>query len=345
MKIAIFSAKSYDRRFFDSANTLHRHQLSYFETRLTRETASLAHGFEAVCAFVNDKLDSSVIARLSEAGINLLLLRSASYYHADLAAAADQRIVVTHVPDYSPHSVAEHAVAMMLALNRRIPHAFVRVREWNFSIEGLLGFNMHGKTAGIIGAGQIGAITGRILQGFGCKILAYDPTPSQQALAAGFEFGMLEDVLSESDIVSLHCPLIATTRNMISRLTLPWFKRGAMLINTSRGGLIDNRAAVDALENGRLGSLGIDVYEDEAEAFFGNHSRHGHADDIFSRLISMPNVLATGHQGFFTEEALQAIAETSLKAATDFAAGRTCTHSLSPDNLTVRRNGSRPATA
>ncbi|WP_043582666.1 2-hydroxyacid dehydrogenase [Geminisphaera colitermitum] len=345
MKIAVFSSKSYDRRFFDAANTLHRHQLSYFEARLTRETAPLAHGFEAVCAFVNDRLDSGALARLSEAGVNLLLLRSAGYNHADLEAAADLNIVVTHVPNYSPHSVAEHAAALMLALNRRIPHAFVRVREGNFSIEGLLGFDMHGKTAGLIGAGHIGAITGRILQGFGCKVLAYDPAPSEQAVAANFEFGMLEDVISASDIVSLHCPLTPSTRHLIGRLTLPWFKRGAMLINTSRGGLIDTRAVIESLENGLLGSLGIDVYEDEAEIFFEDHSRQGLGDDVFSRLIAMPNVLVTGHQGFFTEEAMQTIAETSLKAATDFAAGRTCAHVLTPASAAAAANGSRPATA
>ncbi|AHF90837.1 D-lactate dehydrogenase [Opitutaceae bacterium TAV5] len=343
MKIAVFSAKSYDRRFFDAANVRHRHRLTYFEARLTRDTVPLAHSFDAICVFVHDRLDAGVLARLGEAGIGLVLLRSAGYSHVDLRAAARLGMVVTHAAAYSPHAVAEHAVALMLALNRRIAHSYIRVREGNFSIEGLLGFNMHGKTAAIIGAGSIGAIVGRILQGFGCRVLAHDPSPSTEAAESDFTFGSLEEVISEADIISLHCPLVPATRHLISRVTLPWCKRGTMLINTSRGGLMDLPVVTDALENGCLGSLGLDVYEDEAGVLFEDHSRQDSGDDVFSRLVAMPNVIVTGHQGFFTQEAMEAIAESTLSSATVFACGESCPHALAP--AVPARGGSHPATA
>jgi len=328
MNIAVFSAKPYDRRFLDAANARHGHTLIHLEPRLSLETAALARGATAVCAFVNDRLDAAVLAALAAGGTRLILLRSAGYNHVDLGAAAACGLTVAHVPGYSPHAVAEHTVALILALNRHIHRAYNRVREGNFSIEGLLGFDLHGRTVGLVGAGRIGTVTGKILQGFGCHVRVHDPAPSEEARAAGFAFGSLEETLAEADIVSLHCPLLPATRHLINARSLASLRRGAMLINTSRGGLVDTRAVIDALVDGRLGYFGIDVYEEEAELFYEDRSDDILTDGVFSRLLTLPNVLVTGHQGFFTHEALTAIAETTLQGATDFAAGRPCRHAL-----------------
>ncbi len=328
MHLAVFSAKPHDHRFFDAANARGSYSVHYFEARLDRHTAALAQGRAAVSLFVNDRADASALAVLAEGGTRLVTLRSGGYNHVDLDAARRLGLTVTHVPDYSPHAVAEHTIALLLALVRRIPHAYSRVREGNFSVEGLLGFDLHGKTAAVIGTGKIGVITGRILRGFGCRVLAYDPKPGPDALAAGFTFGPLEDVLGEADIVSLHCPLLPATRHLINRSTLSWLKRGAVLINTSRGGLLDTHAVIDALGTGRLSALGIDVYEDEASLHYEDHSGQGVHDEVLARLIALPNVLVTGHQGFFTREALQAIAASTFAALDAFAAGRPCAHTL-----------------
>ncbi len=328
MKIVVFSAKSYDRRFLDAANSRHRHELLYLDAQLTRQTAELARGHAAVCAFVNDRLDAAGFEVLARAGVRLVLLRCAGYNHVDLAAANEHDIAVSNVPGYSPYAVAEHTIALMLALNRHIPRAYMRVKEGNLSIEGLLGFDMNGKTASLVGVGKIGAIVGKILQGFGCRVCAYDPHPSPAAIDADFIFASLEETLAAADIVSLHCPLVPGTRHVINRHTLGWMKRGAMLINTSRGALIDTGAVLDALDTGRLGALGLDVYEDEAGIFYEDHSHNGFGDDLFSRVIAHPNALVTGHQGFFTQEALTTIAETTLAAAADFQAGRPLAHAL-----------------
>lgn len=330
MHLAVFSAKAYDRRFFDAANARATtpHRITYFETRLDRHTAPLAQGADAVSLFVNDRADSDALAQLTAADVRLVVLRSAGYNHVDLAAARELGLTVTHVPDYSPHAVAEHTVALLLSLVRRIPQAYSRVREGNFSIDGLLGFDLHDKTVALVGTGRIGLITGRILQGFGCRVLAYDPKPSAEALAAGFEFCALEDAFGRADIVSLHCPLLPATRHLINRTTLDWMKRGAVLMNTSRGGLIDTRAVIEALETGRLGALGVDVYEDEAPLFYEDHSGRGIRDEVLGRLVSLPNVLVTGHQGFFTREALCAIAASTFVALDAFALNRPCAHAL-----------------
>lgn len=329
MHLAVFSAKSYDRCFLDAANARAGHTLHYLEARLDRHTAALAQGSPAVSLFVNDRADASALAVLAAGGTRLITLRSAGYNHVDLAAARRLGLTVTHVPDYSPHAVAEHAIALLLSLVRHIPHAYSRVREGNFCIDGLLGFDLHGKTAVLVGVGKIGLITGRILLGFGCRVLAYDPRPGVEALAAGFTFGPLEEILGQADIVSLHCPYLPATRHLINRSTLAWLKRGAVLINTSRGGLLDTRAVIDALATGRLSALGIDVYEDEAPLFYEDHSGQGLHDEVLSRLISLPNVLVTGHQGFFTREALQSIAASTFAALDAFAAGLPCPHTLS----------------
>ncbi len=328
MRIAFYSAKPYDRRFFDAANKQHGHEIDYLETRLAPATARLAHGSEAVCAFVNDRLDAGVLEQLAAGGTRLIALRSAGYNHVDLTAARRLGLTVVHVPEYSPHAVAEHTVALILALNRHIPRAYNRVREGNFSIEGLLGFDLHGKTVGLIGTGRIGVCTGQILQGFGCRVIAYDPQPAAEARAAGFHFDGLDGVLASADIISLHCPLTIETRHLINAETIAGMPRGVMLINTSRGALVDTRAVIDGLLSGQIGYLGIDVYEDEAELFYEDHSSRVLLDDQLSRLLTLPNVIVTGHQAFFTREAVTTIAETTLASVTHFASGSACKFAL-----------------
>ena len=322
MNIAVFSAKPYDRRFFDAAHAPHPQGLVYFEPRLTVATASLARGFPAVCAFVNDELGAAVLTALHAGGTRLIALRSAGYNHVDLAAARRLGLAVVHVPQYSPHAVAEHTVALLLALNRHIPRAYNRVREGNFSIEGLLGFDLHGKTVGLVGLGKIGHCVARILHGFGCRVLAVDPVPLSAELQGIVTVCSLDEMLTQADVVSLHCPLTPTTRHLINATTVARMKRGVMLLNTSRGALVDTAAVIEALLAGQIGYLGIDVYEDEAELFYEDRSSRLITDDVFSRLLTFPNVLVTGHQAFFTREALTTIAETTLYAVADFEAGR-----------------------
>jgi D-lactate dehydrogenase len=349
MRLAVFSAKAHDRRFLDAANSRAGHRILYLESRLDRHTAALARGHVAVSLFVTDRADASVLTLLAEGGTRLVTLRSAGYNHVDLAAARRLGLTVTHVPDYSPHAVAEHTVALLLSVVRRIPHAYTRVREGNFCIEGLLGFDLHGKTVGLIGAGKIGLITGRILKSFGCRVLAYDPRPSPAAREAGFIFKSFNEVIESADIVSLHCPLVPTTRHLFNHTTFGWMKRGGVLINTSRGGLIDQDALVEALESGRLSALGMDVYEDEVMVTQHDHAGPGHRDDPISRLVSLPNVLVTGHQGFFTAEALADIATSTFAAMADFAENRPCAHVLTAPEKTsgqsprLAPHGSSPA--
>lgn len=337
MQIAVFSAKPHDRHFLDAANLRAGHVLHYLEARLDRHTAALAAGREAVSIFVNDRADAAALSALADYGVRLVTLRSAGYNHVDLATARALGLTVTHVPNYSPHAVAEHTIALLLALVRRIPQAYSRVREGNFAIEGLMGFDLHGKTVALLGMGKIGIIVGRILLGFGMRVLAYDPRPAPEAVAAGVEFGPLETVLGEADVVSLHCPLLPNTRHLINRTTLGWMKRGAVLLNTSRGGLIDMRSVIEALETGRLGALGLDVYEDEAPLLYGDHSGREFRDEAISRLIALPNVLVTGHQGFFTQEALAAIATGTIAAIDAFAGARAHPHTLTAPGASSSR--------
>lgn len=329
MKIAFFSTKPYDRRFFDATNDPRRHEILYLEPRLTAATASLAHDCPAVCAFVNDQLDADVLRALHAGGTRLIALRSAGYNHVDLAAARHLGLTVVHVPHYSPHAVAEHTVALMLALNRNIHRAHNRVREGNFSIDGLLGFDLFGKTVGIVGAGRIGTCLARILQGFRCRVLLSDPQPSAESRAAGFSFVPPETLLATSDVVTLQCPLTPATRHLVNARTIARMKRGVMLINTSRGALVDTPAVIAGLLSGQIGHLGLDVYEDEAELFYEDRSNRLIADEVFSRLLTLPNVLVTGHQAFFTREALTTIAETTLASIAAFADGRTGSFVLS----------------
>ncbi len=322
MKVAVYSTRSYDRSHLQAANASGTHEFHWFEARLSVATTSLAHGCDAVCAFVNDRLDAPVLTALANGGVRLIVLRCAGYNHVDLDAAAALGLVVANVPAYSPHAVAEHAVALLLTLNRHTHLAHDRIHRGDFTLDGLQGFDLHGKTAGLVGTGRIGVITGRILQGFGCRVLAYDPVPPAEAIAAGFEFVGLEDLLAGADIVSLHCPLVPATRHIINAAALARMKPGALLINTSRGALIDTHAVITALEKDRLGGLGIDVYEHEATLFFEDHSATGIPDAVFARLTSLPNVVATAHQGFLTHEALGNIASAVIDSLDAHAAGR-----------------------
>lgn len=306
------------------------HDFRWIEARLDLSNVALAHGSDAICVFVNDCVDAPVLNALAAGGTRLIALRCAGYNNVDLTAATALGIMVVNVPAYSPNAVAEHAIALLLTLVRRTHLAYGRVARGDFHLDGLLGFDLHGKTAGLLGTGRIGVITGRILKGFGCRVLAHDPFPPKEALEAGFEFCPLETLLAESDIVSLHCPLLPSTKHIINEATLARLKPGAFLINTSRGGLIDTHAALAALENNHLGGLGLDVYENEAALFFDDHSATGLNDPLLTRLLALPNVLLTGHQGFFTHEALTAIATSTLESLNNFAAGQPCRFALKP---------------
>ena len=317
MKVAVFSTKQYDRASLDRANP-GRHELRYFEPRLDGATAPLTQGHEAVCAFVNDRLNASVLETLAANGVQLIALRCAGFNNVDLPAAQRLGITVARVPAYSPHAVAEHTVALILALNRKLHRAYNRVREGNFALDGLLGFDLHGRTAGVIGTGKIGAVAARILHGFGCTVLAFDPFPDESCRALGVRYVALDELLRASDIITLHCPLTAENHHLIDAAALAQMKDGAMLINTSRGGLLDTRAVIEALKSGRIGHLGLDVYEEESELFFEDLSSTILRDDIFSRLLTFPNVIITGHQGFFTREALDNIASTTIENITQF---------------------------
>ncbi len=312
MNIAIFSTRPYDRVFLTRANAAGRHRLAFHEARLDSASAAAAQGAQVVCAFVNDQLDADVLQRLHAGGVRLLALRSAGFNHVDLAAAAALGIQVGRVPEYSPHAVAEHTVALLLALNRRIHRAYNRVREGNFALEGLLGVDLHGRSVGVVGTGKIGECFARIMAGFGCQLLGFDPQPNPACQALGMRYVDMPELLASSDVVSLHCPLTPQTHHLIDSAALARMKPGAILINTSRGGVVDARALVVALKAGTLGSLGLDVYEEEADLFFRDLSSEPLQDDVFARLLTFPNVLITGHQAFFTEEALTAIATTTL---------------------------------
>lgn len=330
MRVAVFSTKPYDRAFLSEANARHGHELTFFEPRLAPETAVLAAGHDAVCAFVNDRLDAGVLGALVGSGIRAIALRCAGFNNVDLEATARLGLAVVRVPAYSPHAVAEHTVALILALNRKLTRAHARVHEGNFALDGLLGFDLHGRTAGVVGTGQIGAVVARILQGFGCRLLAHDPYRNPACEALGVAYVALPDLLAASDIVTLHCPLTPQTRHLIDADALALLRPGAMLINTSRGALLDTPAVIEALKSGQLGYLGLDVYEEEASLFFEDLSGQVLQDDVFARLLTFPNVLITGHQAFFTREALSAIAETTLTNLDDIAAGRACPNAVVP---------------
>jgi D-lactate dehydrogenase len=321
MRIAMFSTKPYDRRSFDAVNEGMGHEVLYLEPRLAPLTASLAAGAEAVCVFVNDDLGAAVLERLAADGTRVVLLRCAGFNNVDLAAAQRLGLKVARVPAYSPHAVAEFTIGLMLSLVRGIHRAYQRTRDGNFALEGLLGFDLHGKTVGVLGTGKIGAIVARIVAaGFGCRVLAHDVQPDPALEAIGVTYAAPRDIAAQADILTLHCPLTPDTHHVVRAETLALSKPGVMLVNTSRGGLIDTDAAIDALKSGQLGGLAIDVYEQEADLFFEDLSNEILTDDLIARLLTFPNVLVTGHQAFFTAEALGAIAEVTLGNATRIAA-------------------------
>lgn len=329
MRVAVFDSKRFDRQTLEAANAAHQHELVFFEERLGIHTAPLADGFEVVCPFVNGRLDAPTLAKLAKYGVRHVALRCAGFNGVDLVAAQQLGIPVTRVPAYSPEAVAEHVFALLLTLSRKIHRAYNRVREGNFQLEGLEGFNLHGKTFGILGAGKIGLATARIARGFGCKVLAYDPYPPK-ACDVDCTFMTLEEVMAGSDILSLHTPLMASTQHLINAETLSHMKAGVIILNTSRGGLIDTRAALAALKSGQIGGLGLDVYEHEEGVFFEDHSDSVLKDDILARLTTFPNVLITSHQGYLTDVALKNIAETTLQNITDQANGQPLRNEVKP---------------
>jgi len=326
MKVAVFSAKDYDQDGFSRFGGAHEYR--YTKDRLTRQSAIFAKGAEAVCVFVNDEVDAEVLARLSDFGVRFLVLRCAGFNNVDLNAASELGIRVARVPAYSPHAVAEHAVALLLTLNRKTHRAYNRVREGNFALSGLVGFDLVGKTVGVFGAGKIGGAFIRIMLGFGCRVLVYDPGVKGSSLPEGSTLVEKAEIFRECDIVSLHCPLTDQTYHLYDDEAFSASKPGVVLINTGRGGLVNAKAAIAALKTGLLGGLAIDVYEEEKDVFYEDRSSGILQDDVLARLMTFPNTLITGHQGFFTKEALQAIAETTVRNLDDFAAGNCCDSEL-----------------
>ncbi len=332
MKIIVFSSKPYDIESLEAANAAlpqsERHRLSFLETQLNSQTAALANSFDAVCAFVNDELDQPCLDGLSQAGIQLIAPRCAGFNNVDMAHAQQIGMPVARVPAYSPHAVAEHAVALMLTLNRHIHRAFNRVREGNFSLQGLQGFDMHGKTVGILGTGRIGTEVARIMRGFGCRVIATDTAPNNACRELGVEYMPFENLLAQADIITIHCPLTPDTFHIIDDKAVANMRDGVMLINTGRGAIIETTAVIKALKSGKLGYLGLDVYEQEEELFFQDLSNSIIQDDLFERLLTFPNVLVTGHQGFFTQQALQNIAMTTLENCRQFECGEALTNAI-----------------
>lgn len=334
MKIAFFDTKPYDKPSFDKYSKEYGVTIKYFETKLNTDTAELAHGFDGVCVFVNDTIDAAVIDRLQEMGVKVLALRCAGFNNVDMKYAYG-RIHVLRVPAYSPYAVAEHAIALLLTSIRRIHKAYIRSRDFNFSLSGLTGFDLHGKTVGVVGTGKIGRVFIDICRGFGMNILAYDKFP-----ASGLDNGdtvryvSLEELLAGSDIISLHCPLTDETHHMIDAAALDKCKKGVVLLNTSRGALVDAEALLAGIKSRKVGAACLDVYEEESDLFFEDNSGHILEDDTLARLISMPNVIVTSHQAFLTEDALENIAETTVKNIVGFFENGQC-----PNELCYRCSG------
>ena len=328
MRVAVFSSKPYDETFLNAANATHAHSLRFFEAALSLQTCALAEDAEAVCVFVNDKVDAPLLRCMAGRGVKIVALRCAGFNNVDLAAAKEMGVSVVRVPAYSPYAVAEHALALMMALNRKTHRAFNRVREGNFALHGLLGFDMHGKTVGIVGTGRIGAVLANIMHGLGCRVLAEDSWQNPECLQIGVQYVDLPTLLRESDIISLHCPLTPETKHLINPQSIALMKPGVMLINTGRGALVDTRAVIAGLKSRHIGTLGLDVYEQEEGVFFEDLSFEIIDDDLLERLLTFPNVMITSHQGYFTREALSAIAETTLENISQLERGEVCANVL-----------------
>lgn len=323
MKIAVFDTHKFERPYFEDLNSSFGFDISFFDYRLNADTAKTAEGFECVCVFVNDRVDANVVARLKEHGVKLIALRSAGFNNVDLKACGAAGIAVVRVPAYSPHAVAEHAVTLMMTLNRKIHRAYARVRELNFSLDGLVGFDFYGKTVGIIGTGKIGSVVANIMKGFGCNVIAYDLEKS-----CDVSYVDLKELYSKSDIISLHVPLNTSTHHMIDETAFAQMKPGVMLINTGRGALIRADHLISALKKGIVGTAGLDVYEEEENVFFQDLSGTVLKDDVLARLLTFPNVVITAHQGFLTQEALHNIVETTLQNISDFHTGKPAKNAL-----------------
>ncbi len=330
MRVAVFSTRPYDRQFLEAANAAHSHELIYHEARLQADSAPIANGCEAVCVFVNDDVDRPVLEILAASGVRLVALRSTGFNNVDLQAAADLEIKVVRVTDYSPYSVAEHAVGLILMLNRKLYKAYNRVREDNFSLQGLMGFDIYGKTVGVVGTGKIGQCFAQIMQGFGSQLLGYDVRQNPTCLEMGMRYVELPELFAAADIISLHCPLLPSTHYLINAESISQMQPGVMLINTSRGALVDTSAVIDGIKAGTIGYFGADVYEEEESLFFEDLSDTVIQDDMFQLLQSFPNVVITAHQGFFTREAFTTIAETTLHNITEFAQGLPLSHEVQP---------------
>lgn len=318
MKVAVFSSKPYDQKYFERFNKNHKHELAFFDTNLNAQTTNLTRDFDAVCVFVNDKLNKKVIQKLAKNKIRLIALRCAGFNNVDLKAAEKHKIKVTRVPAYSPQAVAEHALSLILTLNRKTHKAYNRIKEGNFSLNGLIGFDLHNKTVGVVGTGKIGVAFCKIMMGLGCEVIAYDVNPQQSLIKDGINYVSLDELYQKSDIISLHCPLLPATKHIVNDESISKMKDHVMIINTSRGALIDTEAVIRNLKEKKIGYVGIDVYEQEEEIFFEDRSEQIIEDDTLIRLISFPNVLITSHQAFLTEEALTEIAQTVLQNIQDF---------------------------
>lgn len=338
MRIAVFNTKPYDRRFLVEANAAFGHDLHFLDPRLDATTASLAAGHQAVCVFVNDVVSAEVLEVLAGQGIRLVALRCAGFNNVDLAAARRLEIDVVRVPAYSPHAVAEFTIGLLLAVDRHIPRAWARVRDNNFALDGLIGRNLHGRSVGVIGTGKIGALVARALKlGFGCDVLAADPYPNPELEGIGVRYVPRDALLRTAEIITLHCPLTPDTRHLIDGAAIEAARPGLMIVNTSRGALIDTAALIEGLKCRRIGAVALDVYEQEADLFFEDLSNEIVSDDLFQRLLTFPNVLVTGHQAFLTEEALAAIAETTLRSAADAEAGRMLQNRVDADRIAVSK--------
>ena len=333
MRVAVCSAQPYDRQFLLEANRDIGHDLVFFNSHLCEETQSMVAGFPAVCVFVNDTLNTAVLQALAAQGTSLIALRCAGFNNVDISSAINLGLHVLRVPAYSPHSVAEHSVALMLSLNRHLHHAYNRVRNGNFSLQGLLGFEIRDKTVGIIGTGRIGTAVAKILHGFGCQLIAHDPQQNSDCIKLNVEYVSLIKLYASSDIITLHCPLNRQTLHLIDTEAVASMKQGVMLINTSRGAVVDTPAIIDGLKSSKIGYLGLDVYEQEGDLFFQDLSNQVIQDDVFERLLTFPNVLVTGHQGFFTDEALSCIAQTTLQNISLFESDGVCQNEVTLELL------------
>ncbi|HBH48630.1 MAG TPA: hydroxyacid dehydrogenase [Bacteroidales bacterium] len=330
MKMAVFSTKNWVVDSFNVVNDRYKFELSYFESRMYKKTVPLAEGFDAVCVFVNDVLDAEVIEGLHKAGVKLIALRCAGFNNVDIEKAKELGMGVVRVPAYSPYAVAEHTLGLILSLNRKYHKAHSRVRDGNFALDGLLGFDLHGKTIGLIGTGKIGQIFSQLISGFGCRVIAYDKFPNKELKEKGMEYVDLQELYKQSDIISLHCPLTHETFHMINEYAIAAMKDGVMIVNTSRGPLVDTNAVIEGLKKGKVGYLGLDVYEEEEELFFEDLSETVIQDDQFVRLQTFPNVLITAHQAFFTKEAVLNISETTFSNVKEYLGKGTSENQVLP---------------